>query len=141
MAHNVYVIMASVVKYNKIISANVNFTFKISLILDFLNFSRASNVHNSWVSEWVIVVKHQCSNFAAISMQEQINFQWDDDEVPFVLDQQHAALRRKSQDWLAPNQNNVSVSEWGDMSIRRLLFQWASTIKRIQPNSWRDYIA
>ena len=39
----------------------------------------------------------------------------------------HAALRSKSKDWLALNQNNVS--EWGDMSIRGLLFQWASTIK------------
>jgi hypothetical protein len=38
-----------------------------------------------------------------------------------------AALRRKSKDWLAQNQNNVS--EWSDMSIRGLLFQWASTIK------------
>ena len=34
----------------------------------------------------------------------------------------HAALRRKSKDWLARNQDNVS--EWGDM-----LFQRASTIK------------
>jgi hypothetical protein len=25
--------------------------------------------------------------FSAISWQEQPNFQWDDDEVPFVLDQ------------------------------------------------------
>ena len=33
----------------------------------------------------------------------------------------HAALRRKSKDWLARNQNNVS--EWGDMSIRGLLFR------------------
>jgi hypothetical protein len=33
----------------------------------------------------------------------------------------HAALRRKSIDWLARNQNNVS--EWSDMSTRRLLFQ------------------
>ena len=39
----------------------------------------------------------------------------------------HAALRRKSKDWLVRNQNNVT--EWSDMSIRRLLFQWASTIK------------
>jgi hypothetical protein len=38
----------------------------------------------------------------------------------------HAALRRKSKDWLAWDQDNVS--EWGDMSIRGLLFQWASTI-------------
>ena len=39
----------------------------------------------------------------------------------------HAALRRKSKDWLARNQDNVS--EWSDISIRTLLFQWASSIK------------
>jgi hypothetical protein len=33
----------------------------------------------------------------------------------------HAALRRKSKDWLARNQDNVSV--WSDMSSRGLLFQ------------------
>ena len=33
----------------------------------------------------------------------------------------HAALRRKSKDWLARNEDNVS--EWSDMSARRLLFQ------------------
>jgi hypothetical protein len=33
----------------------------------------------------------------------------------------HAALRRKSKDWVAQNQDNVS--KWGDMSIHRLLFQ------------------
>jgi hypothetical protein len=33
----------------------------------------------------------------------------------------HAALRRKSKDWLARNQNNVS--EWSDRSTCRLLFQ------------------
>ena len=33
----------------------------------------------------------------------------------------HAALRRKSKDWLARNQNNVS--EWSDMSTSGLLFQ------------------
>jgi hypothetical protein len=33
----------------------------------------------------------------------------------------HAALRRKSKDLLARNQNNVS--EWSDMSTRGLLFQ------------------
>jgi hypothetical protein len=33
----------------------------------------------------------------------------------------HAALRRKSKDWLARNQDNVS--KWRDMSIRGSLFQ------------------
>jgi hypothetical protein len=36
----------------------------------------------------------------------------------------HTALRRKNKDWLGRNQDNVS--EWGDMFIRRLLFQCAS---------------
>jgi hypothetical protein len=39
----------------------------------------------------------------------------------------HVAIRSKSKDWMARNQNNVSM--WSDMSIRGLLFQWASTIK------------
>ena len=33
----------------------------------------------------------------------------------------HAALRSKSKDWLARNQNNVS--EWSNMAIRERLFQ------------------
>ena len=39
----------------------------------------------------MIVVQHQLSNFSAISWREQVIFQWDDDEVHFVLDQ-HAEL-------------------------------------------------
>jgi hypothetical protein len=45
----------------------------------------------------------------------------------------HAALRRKSKDWLARNQD--SISELGDMSIRRLLFHWTSTIKKVCSSS------
>jgi len=33
----------------------------------------------------------------------------------------------KSKDWLALNQDNVA--EWREMSTRKLLFQWANTIK------------
>jgi hypothetical protein len=36
------------------------------------------------------------------------------------------ALRRKIKDWLA--RYHDSVSEWRDMSTRRLLFQWTSTV-------------
>jgi hypothetical protein len=43
------------------------------------------------MSGWVIVVSRQFSNFSAILWWEQVNFQWDDDEVCFVLDQ-HAEL-------------------------------------------------
>jgi hypothetical protein len=39
----------------------------------------------------------------------------------------HTALRRKSKDWLALNQDNVS--KWSDMSTCELLFQQTSTIK------------
>jgi hypothetical protein len=35
----------------------------------------------------MIVVQSQLSNFSAISWREQVNFQWDNDEVRFVLDQ------------------------------------------------------
>ena len=33
------------------------------------------------MSEWMIAI------FSAISLREQINFQWDDDDVGFVQDQ------------------------------------------------------
>jgi hypothetical protein len=36
---------------------------------------------------------------------------------------------RKSKDWLAQDFNQDNVSEWDNMSIRGLLFQWTSTIK------------
>ena len=42
------------------------------------------------------------------------------------LSAKHAALRRKNKDW-SPYRDNVF--EWGDMSIRGLLFQWASIIQ------------
>ena len=38
-----------------------------------------------------------------------------------------AAIRRKSNDWLARNQNNMS--EWNNISTRGLLFEWTSTIQ------------
>jgi hypothetical protein len=44
---------------------------------------------------------------------------------------QHTALRNKNKDWLAQNQDNLS--EWSYMTARRLLLQWASTIKIWQP--------
>ena len=45
----------------------------------------------------------------------------------FCFSAKHTALRSKIKDWLARNQNNVS--EWSDMSMCGLLFQWANTIK------------
>ena len=43
------------------------------------------------------------------------------------ISSKHASLGRKSNDWFGRNQDNVS--EWGDMFIRGLSFQYASTIK------------
>ena len=39
----------------------------------------------------------------------------------FCFHAKHAVLRRKSNDWLARNQDNVS--EWSDISTHGLLFQ------------------
>jgi hypothetical protein len=51
-----------------------------------------------------------------------------DYEIPIrCFSAMHAVLRRKSKDWLALNQDDVS--EWGDISIRGLLFQWAIKIQ------------
>jgi hypothetical protein len=41
-----------------------------------------------WNSEWLLFNTNNCS---AVSWREQVNFQWDDDEVRFVLDH-HAEL-------------------------------------------------
>jgi hypothetical protein len=41
-------------------------------------------------SEWVLF-NDNSAIFLAISWREQVNFQWDDDEVRFALDQ-HAEL-------------------------------------------------
>ena len=46
----------------------------------------------------------------------------------FGFSTKHAALRSKSKDWLARNQNNVS--ELSDISTRRLLLQWAGLEQR-----------
>jgi len=43
--------------------------------------------YNNYGSEKVIVIQHQRSNLSAISWREQVNFQWDDDEVRFLLNE------------------------------------------------------
>jgi len=51
------------------------------------------NEHERRSSDWRVsdCCLIQFSNYSAISWQEQVNFQWNDDEVRFVLDQ-HAEL-------------------------------------------------
>ena len=45
---------------------------------------------NEWVSEWLLLIANSAI-FSAMSWREPVNFQWDDDDVRFVLDQ-HAEL-------------------------------------------------
>jgi hypothetical protein len=55
----------------------------------FFLYVNASTFYTScyqWVSDCCLT-----QQFSAISWQEQVNFQWDDDDVCFVLDQ-HAEL-------------------------------------------------
>jgi hypothetical protein len=55
--------------------------------------------------------------------------QTKDYQLVFVAyNAKHAELRRKSKDWLARNQDNMS--EWSDMYIRGLLFPLVNTIKK-----------
>ena len=42
----------------------------------------------------------------------------------------HAALRRRSKDWLSLNQDNVF--EWADTSTRGLLFQWNKRVGLVE---------
>ena len=42
------------------------------------------NTIEEWVSDCCLI---PVSDFSAISWWEQVNFQWDDDDVHFVLDQ------------------------------------------------------
>ena len=63
----------------------------------------------------VLTTSVVCSGFESRSGQTK------DDKIGICFfSAKHAALRRKSKDWLARNQDNVS--EWSNMSIRGLLF-------------------
>jgi hypothetical protein len=60
-----------------------------------------------------------CFNISFTRRFEPWSGQTKDYEIAICcFSTKHAALRRKNKDWLAQNQDNVS--EWGDMSIRRL---------------------
>jgi hypothetical protein len=64
------------------------------------------------MSEWVIVVYPQFSN----SWREQDNFQWDDDEVHFVLDK-HAELDFDSASLLKLQSTDRNVASLGHIIL------------------------
>jgi hypothetical protein len=70
-----------------------------------------------WKSEgYKQYVVHSLTERYKVPRQNDENF------VKLVLvDSKHTALRRKGKYWMALNQDNGS--EWGNMSIRGLLFQ------------------
>jgi hypothetical protein len=71
----------------------------------------------------VIIVTRQISNFSALSGREQVNFQCDDDEVRFVLDQ-HAELDFYSASALKQQSADRHVAPLGHIIpiLRKLVF-------------------
>ena len=61
------------------------------------------------VSEWLLFN-------ATISLREQVNFQWDDDEVLFILDQQ-AELDFYSANWLKQQSAGKHVAPLGHIIL------------------------
>ena len=66
-------------------SSDVKFmTWPLHQIILFWHITTVQMSSSEWVSDCFL---RQLSNFSAISWREQVNFQWDDDEICFVLDQ------------------------------------------------------
>jgi hypothetical protein len=74
----------------------VKFNYKPTYWSTKCNYNSYPYWWNWWPLEWVSVAKHQFSNFSAIPWRE-VNFQWDDHEVRFVLEQQAELVRFFSQ--------------------------------------------
>jgi hypothetical protein len=67
-----------------------------------MSFSQSLDDTHIWVSEWVsewLLFSANSTIFAAISWREEVNFQWDDAEISFSLDQ-HDELNLYSVSWL-----------------------------------------
>ena len=60
----------------------------------------------------MIIVTRQISNFSALSGREQVNFQCDDDEARFVLDQ-HSELDLYSASSLKQQSAGIHVASLG----------------------------
>ena len=73
-----------------------------SLLVIFFIFWARNTLNKKYQSEWVsdCCLTPTQQFFPAISWREQINFQWDNDEVRFVLDQ-HADITISLTNWLS----------------------------------------
>ena len=85
------------------------------------SYKRGTIILHRWCNGW-----HACLECCWLWVRTLIGLTIKDSEIGISCFS--AALRRKSKDWLARYHNNVS--EWGDISIWVLLFQWESTIKK-----------
>jgi hypothetical protein len=87
-------------------------------------------------SAWVIALR-QLSNFSAISWWEQVNFQWDDDEDRFVLNQ-HAELDFYSASSLKQQSAGRHVAPLGHIILLCFFIQINSKVFNIWPHRWRN---
>jgi hypothetical protein len=86
-------------------------------------------LHQYFISSSLLQVFTNCIDGVMVSMLElSVVDRWIEPQSDQPKDYEigiccfsakHTALRRKSKDWSARNQNNVS--EWSDMSTRRLV--------------------
>jgi anti-anti-sigma regulatory factor len=72
---------------------------------------------SEWVSEWLLFNPNSLLiNFSAVSWREQVNFQWNDVEVRFVLDQ-HAELDAYSASSLKQQSTGRHVTPLGHIIL------------------------
>ena len=68
------------------------------------------------MSDWVSVVKRELSNSTAIASREQVNLQWNDDEIRFVLDQ-HASFDFYSANSLKQRSTDRHIAPLGHIIV------------------------
>jgi hypothetical protein len=68
-----------------------------------------------WVSEWLLF-NANAALFSVILWREQVNYQWDDDEVRFVLDQ-HAEFDFYSASSLKQQSAGRNVTPFGHIIL------------------------
>ena len=99
-----------------------------------------------WLQIWLILLYYAYNRIGAVMasvLASTAVYSWFESQSDHTKDDKiyircftakDTALKRKSQDCYARNQENVS--EWCNMYIRGLLFQWNSTKKRSNLVCW-----
>jgi hypothetical protein len=99
-------------------------------------------LHND--CDWVIVALHKMSHFSAISWQEKVKF----DEMIMMSAPSFPIVDWFEKEQILVDTDRDNVSNWSDMFTRRLLFQWASSMKiqlsvlvrNFSAISWREQV-